>query len=307
MHIRICFLSALLPTVFLASGEEPSDSLVRELQEIVVTADQPATRLEGNVLVSTITGSNLQNLGTALDVLAQLPLMKVEDGAVSVAGKGIPDVYIDGRPMRDGDELRNLSSSDLKKVELLLAPGAMYGNTTEAVVRITTRKRFWKGFSFTNRAAAEKRRCWSASDMIDAGWRSGNLELFATGSVSRYDSRIKGTTVNRLEYDGEEAEIGSSQDNRAPSTVGVVKAGFNFSSGAHSAGAFAMKAQNGRERLLRYGGELTGTYVPAVIWLQYTMTAIWPENACFISTERSGGRPQLPPPPRRMPKKAMRK
>ena len=95
MHIRICFLSALLPTVFLASGEEPSDSLVRELQEIVVTADQPATRLEGNVLVSTITGSNLQNLGTALDVLAQLPLMKVEDGAVSVAGKGIPDVYID--------------------------------------------------------------------------------------------------------------------------------------------------------------------------------------------------------------------
>ena len=122
MHIRICFLSALLPTVFLASGEEPSDSLVRELQEIVVTADQPATRLEGNVLVSTITGSNLQNLGTALDVLAQLPLMKVEDGAVSVAGKGIPDVYIDGRPMRDGDELRNLSSSDLKKVELLLAP-----------------------------------------------------------------------------------------------------------------------------------------------------------------------------------------
>ncbi len=238
MHIRICFLSALLPTVFLASGEEPSDSLVRELQEIVVTADQPATRLEGNVLVSTITGSNLQNLGTALDVLAQLPLMKVGDGAVSVAGKGIPDVYIDGRPMRDGDELRNLSSSDLKKVELLLAPGAMYGNTTEAVVRITTRKRFWKGFSFTNRAAAEKRRCWSASDMIDAGWRSGNLELFATGSVSRYDSRIKGTTVNRLEYDEEEAEIGSSQDNRAPSTVGVVKAGFNFSSGAHSAGAY---------------------------------------------------------------------
>ncbi len=261
MHIRICFLSALLPTVFLASGEEPSDSLVRELQEIVVTADQPATRLEGNVLVSTITGSNLQNLGTALDVLAQLPLMKVEDGAVSVAGKGIPDVYIDGRPMRDGDELRNLSSSDLKKVELLLAPGAMYGNTTEAVVRITTRKRFWKGFSFTNRAAAEKRRCWSASDMIDAGWRSGNLELFATGSVSRYDSRIKGTTVNRLEYDGEEAEIGSSQDNRAPSTVGVVKAGFNFSSGAHSAGAYyRYNPEHGD--FCNEGSEWTGTTAP---------------------------------------------
>lgn len=53
----------------------PKDSLVYELQEIVVKSKQPATKLVGSTLVSTIAGSNLQNAGNALDVLQQLPML----------------------------------------------------------------------------------------------------------------------------------------------------------------------------------------------------------------------------------------
>lgn len=67
-----------------AQNPEATDSLTRELQEIVVTAEQPATKLVGSTLVSTIPGTNLADLGTALDVLAQLPMIKVEDNTVSV-------------------------------------------------------------------------------------------------------------------------------------------------------------------------------------------------------------------------------
>lgn len=52
-----------------AQNQETTDSLARELQEVVVAAKQPATRLVGSTLVSTIPGTNLAGLGTALDVL----------------------------------------------------------------------------------------------------------------------------------------------------------------------------------------------------------------------------------------------
>ena len=66
---------------------EPADSIIYELQEVIVTAGQPATKLVGSTLVTTIPGSNLADIGDALDVLAQLPMIKVEDNTVSIIGK----------------------------------------------------------------------------------------------------------------------------------------------------------------------------------------------------------------------------
>lgn len=87
-------------TVFLifesgyAQNKEATDSLTHELQEVIVTAKQPATKLVGSTLISTIPGTNLANLGTALDVLAQLPMIKVTDNVVSVIGKSNIEIYI---------------------------------------------------------------------------------------------------------------------------------------------------------------------------------------------------------------------
>ena len=57
-----------------AQNPETADSLISQLQEVIVTAKQPATKLVGTTLVSTITGSNLADIGNALDVLNQLPM-----------------------------------------------------------------------------------------------------------------------------------------------------------------------------------------------------------------------------------------
>ena len=98
MNIRKFITSAALAALCFYSHAQdaaPSDSLSRELQEVVVSARQPATRLVGSTLVSTIAGSNLQLVGTALDVLAQLPMIQVHDDAVSVTGRTNIDIYID--------------------------------------------------------------------------------------------------------------------------------------------------------------------------------------------------------------------
>lgn len=229
--------TACLPQLS-AQQSEPVDSLARELNEIVITARQPATRLVGTTLVSTVTGTALQNLGTALDVLAQLPMLVVSDGTVSVAGKGTPEIFIDGRPLRSDDELTQLQSSNIKRVELDMAPGAVYASDTRAVLKITTRRNFVDGLSLLERGEVVARRRWSANNLLDFNYRTGAWDLFLSGLIARNNSLIKGTTTNTLLYDGRETIVGSSQHKDYPSTSGVIKAGFNYSSGTQSFGGY---------------------------------------------------------------------
>lgn len=221
-----------------AQNNETTDSLARELNEVVVTAKQPATKLNGTTLVSTIAGSNLADLGNALDVLAQLPMIKVQDNTVSVIGKSNIEIYIDGRPMRDNMELQQILSSNLKKVELLIAPGAAYASTTGAVLKITTKRNFVQGLSLTDQLQLQRRRKWSVMDYLALSYRAGEWEFFANGTINHNNSLIKGTTTNSLVYQGKETVVGSSQHNSYPTTVGVAKAGFNYSKGAESFGAY---------------------------------------------------------------------
>lgn len=231
-------------TVFLitesgyAKNQEATDSLTLELQEVIITAKQPATKLVGSTLVSTIQGTNLADLGTALDVLAQLPMIKVEDNAVSVIGKNNIEIYIDGRPMRDENELQQLLSSNLKKVELLMAPGAAYESTSGAVLKITTRKNFVQGLSLTDQFQLQRRRKWSVMDYLGLSYRLRDWELFVNGTINRNNSLAKGTTTNTLLFAGKETVVGSSQHNSFPTTTGVIKGGFNYSHGAQSFGAY---------------------------------------------------------------------
>ncbi|MDE6109169.1 MAG: hypothetical protein K2F72_02650, partial [Muribaculaceae bacterium] len=193
-----------------AQDSEQPDSLTQELRELVVTARQPATRLVGSTLVSTIPGSNLADLGNALDVLAQLPMIKVEDGAVAVTGKSNVEIYIDGRPMRDGLELQQILSSNLKTVELQMVPGAAYAGTTDAVLRITTRRNFVQGLSVTDQLSVRRRRRWSAMDDLSLSYRAGGWEFFANGTINRDNSLATGTTTNTLLYDGHPAVVATT-------------------------------------------------------------------------------------------------
>lgn len=221
-----------------AQNQEATDSLTRELQEVIVTVRQPATKLIGSTLVSTIPGTNLADLGTALDVLAQLPMLKVTDNSVSVIGKSNIEIFIDGRPMRDELELRQLLSSNLKKVELLMAPGADYESTTGAVLKITTRRNFVKGLSLTDQFLIDRRRKWSVLDYLNLSYRVGDWEIFVNGTVNHNNSIAKGSTTNTLVFDGKETIVGSTQHNNYPITTGVIKGGFNYAHGPQSFGVY---------------------------------------------------------------------
>lgn len=265
MRIFLTLNASLLPLLLSADAiavpdtNTPADSLEKTLQEIVVTAGQPETRLEGTTLISTIAGSPLADVGTALDVLKQLPMITVNgDGVVEVAGKGVPEIFIDGRPMSDESQMEQLISDNIQKVELTLAPGALYSADTPAVLKITTRRNLADGLSVTDMAMVKKRRRWSANNILGLNYHIGAWDLFANFTAGHYSNLIKGTTTNTLEHDGHIIEIGSSQHNSAPTTVGVIKAGANYSDGSLSAGAY-YRFNPERGRLANHGSEwITG-------------------------------------------------
>ncbi|MBD5352890.1 MAG: TonB-dependent receptor [Bacteroides sp.] len=221
-----------------AYAQEAADSLTYQLQEIVVNANQPATKLVGSTLVTTIPGSNLANLGTAIDVLSQLPMIKVDDLAVSVIGKNNAEIYIDGRPMRDELELQQILSTNLQTIEVLMSPGAAYDSTTDAVIRITTKPGFIQGFSLTDQFRLQCRRKWSMMDYLSLSYRVKRWEFFINGVFNHNNSLSKGETVNSLVYNNEVTTVGSSQLNHSPSIAATLKGGFNYSHEGQSFGAY---------------------------------------------------------------------
>lgn len=260
----VLFMGLPLVAMAVPDEEKNEESLVKELEEIVVSARQPATRLEGTTLVTNVVGSELENIGNAFDLLAQLPMVVVEDDAVSVSGKGDVEIFIDGRPMRDEAELRQLLSSDIRKVELLMAPGASYGSTTGAVLRISTRRRFTKGISLAVTLEGKRRRRWSEGVLADMSYRIGNdWEIFFSGIADRTESLVKGTTFNYLDYKGMPVTVGSSQHSARTERSGTVKAGFNYHRSGQSVGAYYRFAPE-RATLLNNGTEWVDDTPPVV-------------------------------------------
>lgn len=237
---QILYVLMSLLTVNAVSAQEvgETDSLSHDLDEVTVTAGVPTTRLESNSFITPVAGTPLAALGTCLDVLSRLPLVTVTDGGVEVTGRGEPEIFIDGRPMRDSDELRQLLSENIKKIELITAPSAMYSADTGAVVRIFTTRSFIDGLSITERVEGEKRRKWSVNGLSDLSYRTGAWEMFASVSAATNNSVIKGSTTNTFDHAGRTTVIGSSQHNSYPSHNAVLKAGFNHNTGDESFGAY---------------------------------------------------------------------
>lgn len=154
------------------------------LDAAVVQAQLPRTELKGDAVVTNITGSVLEHTGNALDVLGKVPGMIMRNGTLEVIGRGAPLYYINGRRVTDNSELRDLMSEDIKSVEIVSNPGALYGGDINSVVRIRTVKRQGEGFSFALTSQA-KQHIYNCSDfepswsVLDLNYRVKGWDFFS--------------------------------------------------------------------------------------------------------------------------------
>ena len=168
------------------------------LGEVVVKATLPVTRLKDDALSTNVQGTVLSKAGTAEDVLARIPgLQKKQDG-FEVFGKGAPLIYINGRKMRDRTELDQLSSEDIKSVELITNPGARYDATVGAVVRIRTIKRQGDGFGISLRSSYDQSQNADFVEQADVNYRHNSLDVFGmirfSRTVDRQEDLLEQTT-----------------------------------------------------------------------------------------------------------------
>lgn len=151
------------------------------LGEVVVKDYLPKTQAKGDAMVTTVSGTVLEKSGTAENLLDKIPNVTAQDGAVTVFGRGTPEIYINGRKVRNQQELDQLSSDNIKSVEVVSNPGARYDASVKAVIRIFTKKVAGEGFGFDNRAVLRNidEYGWAVYDQLNLNYRKNGFDISA--------------------------------------------------------------------------------------------------------------------------------
>lgn len=149
------------------------------LRGVKVNAMRQNIKMGREGMVVEIEHSDISRIGTATDVLREIPRVDVSsDGSVSVFAKGTPLIYINNRQVRDINELHQLKSDNIKSIEIVTAPGAKYDASVKAVIRIRTIRRQGEGWSGESYTAAKFNKWWGASQHMSLTYRTGNAEVF---------------------------------------------------------------------------------------------------------------------------------
>lgn len=166
------------------------DALTQVLGEVVVKSDLPKTRLKGEGMVTSVGGTILEHAGTIERLLDRIPNVSAKNGKIEVFGRGTPELYINGRKVRDNSELDRLSADNIKDVEVITNPGARYDASVTSVIRITTKKAVGEGFGLDNRLFGEVNDYGYlvGEDNLNMNYRTGGFDVGATLRASKWAS-----------------------------------------------------------------------------------------------------------------------
>ena len=171
------------------------------LSKAVVKGYLPKTVIKGDAFVTPVENSVLAEAGSANDVLEKIPGVISKDGEYEVIGKGSPIIYINGRLIRDNSELEQLSSKEIKSVDVVQNPGARYDATVKAVIRIQTIKRVGDGFGFDVRSSWSQSEYTNLNETVNMNYRHNSLDIFGAlvYSDSEYfqDTDLYQTSVSK--------------------------------------------------------------------------------------------------------------
>lgn len=142
MERFILIISLLLAMPAANFAQDSVDSLFmdKELDEVVVRAQKRYAKPTTRGLKVSMSGNPLSSIGSAAEAIMQMPLIDGSGGTISVIGRGVPEIYINGRKMMDSSELAMMKSSDIFSVEIVTNPSAEYGPEISAVILIKTKQ-----------------------------------------------------------------------------------------------------------------------------------------------------------------------
>jgi hypothetical protein len=158
------------------------------IKGVVVKGARPQYKLAKGGMTVDVEHTLLSQMGTAQDVLGQLPRVTVEQDEISVFGKGTPLIYINNKKISDKGDLKRLKSEDIKSVDVITSPGAQYDSQVNSVIRIKTKKSEEDGFSMRNFTNASYSSTWAGFDQLYLKYRTHGFEISNNAYVTHWSN-----------------------------------------------------------------------------------------------------------------------
>ena len=150
------------------------------LQKVVIKGNLPRYKSTSEGIQTNVEGTVLSKMGTAEDVLSHIPGIIKKGNSYEVFGKGTPVIYLNGKKLQDLSELDRLASSDIKNVELLTEPGAVYDANVNAVIKIKTIKKAGDGWGMAYRQVYSQAHQNGLQEQLDVSYHHSGLDLFGS-------------------------------------------------------------------------------------------------------------------------------
>jgi hypothetical protein len=115
----------------------------KTLQDVTVVATKPFLEQRADKLIVNVENSATAAGSTALEVLQKVPGVMVINDKIKLAGKNSLSIMIDGRLSQYQDMsqvLRDMSASNIEKIEVITNPGAKYDATGGAIINIILKR-----------------------------------------------------------------------------------------------------------------------------------------------------------------------
>ncbi len=237
------------------------------LADVQVKGRQRVYKATDRGIVVNVKDTPLKRFGSVGEMMKHLPLM-MPDG--SVAGHGIPEVYINNKKMRDTQELDRLRAENILSAEIITQPGAEYGSGVRSVIILKTVKPEGEGLSGNLSASYRQGKTHYADLNAYFNYRLNNgtdffAHIFLVNNNNRIDANSfdkltassvwnyhrNGAWINRMKYYF--VDCGWNKEINEHHSVGITYSGFNYIGSRES--RRESDEQTWRDGSLVYGGQ----------------------------------------------------
>ena len=205
----------------------------QQLKAVVVKSKRPDVVYQDGAFVTQVAGTILSEMGSVEDMISQLPFVTGEEGNWNVIGRGAPEIYLNGRMVRNLAELKRLSAKDILRAEIVTVPGSQYGARTNAVIKLRAVRKRGQGWSGSNYAEyVQGHYSPHYYEDVQLNYRTGGLDIFAEAGTGYDRTRETSHMLTQLNTDYDWQFSNSRTANRNGGGI-LLNTGFNYEVNDH--------------------------------------------------------------------------
>lgn len=173
-----------------------------ELREVTIKPKEKSVRLRHNGLEIDAKKFGIEKFGDPFDALSNVPGLIVKGEQITVLGRGVPIIYVNGRLLKDNSMLYQYDLQRITKIRVVTNPGANYPVATNSVIEIEIKDPN-EGLGGLLRATSQQGRRFSHREYLSLVYRKGAMDLFVIANNNtkqrRSDTEVKMKLPDRYE------------------------------------------------------------------------------------------------------------